>query len=586
MNSLPIEAGTVIIQDGGEPRGSRWLRFSSPLRIIKAGTSDEVMRALQEIEAVVETGRYAAGFVSYEAAPAFDSALTCRPLAGLPLLWFGVYESAENLGAFPKWPQETFEVGNWSTSTSAKAYAEAVDAIKQYIAAGDTYQVNYTIRSQATFSGNPLLFFSQLVANQKSRFAAYIDTGDHTICSASPELFFRLDGDTIECAPMKGTAARGLSAEEDKVRAIALRESAKDRAENIMIVDMVRNDLGRIADAGSVQAGDLYTIEKYKTLFQMTSIVKAKTSASYSEIFRALFPCASVTGAPKVRTMEIIRELEDTPRGVYTGTIGLVSPGRRAQFSVAIRTACIDRRTGIAEYGIGSGIVWDSNADNEHAECVTKALVLTARQESFRLIETMLWRPFTGVSLLSYHLDRLSASAFFFDFSCDRNAIEDELNRQTDGLPPRPHRMRLLLDVGGDITVEIAPVAQERHRPNWNVTLADEPIDATDVFLYHKTTRRDVYARHRKAHPECDDVILWNKDGEITESTICNVAARIDGEWRTPPVRCGLLAGTFRAALIERGRVREKVITKDELLSADRIVLMNAVRGLIPVRLA
>ena len=332
---------------------NEWLYFSMLHEIIVATNPEEVPGVLSEVERQVqEHGWHAAGFLSYEAAPAFDPVLRTHAADGFPYLWFGLYPQPRTVSlpkpAHPKIPLD------WHPNVERNTYNAAVDQILEYIAQGRTYQVNYTMRLQADFDLSPWEFFLQLAQTQNQQ-GAYVDAGRYVICSASPELFFTLDGETITSRPMKGTASRGRTTYEDQVQADWLKNSEKNQAENIMIVDMIRNDLGRIAKIGSVQVPDLFCVERYPTLWQMTSTVNARTSASLEEIFSALFPCASITGAPKVSTMRIIHELEAAPRRIYTGTIGFLSPGRKASFNVAIRTALIDREKQQVEYGIGGG---------------------------------------------------------------------------------------------------------------------------------------------------------------------------------------------------------------------------------------
>ncbi len=385
-------------------RNDEWLHFINPRQIISAVSIDDVHEALQEIERLINANNWhAAGFVSYEAAPAFDSALHVLNADEFPLLWFGLYPEPRAYQT----SEVLRDIGNpvelkWQAGITRESYNTAIEKVKEAIAEGRTYQVNYTMRLNSEFSGGEWDFFSNLAQTQ-NKYAAYIDTGRYVICSASPELFFKLDGNKIYSHPMKGTAKRGRTTLEDKQQAEWLHNSIKNRAENVMIVDMIRNDLGRIAEIGSVQVPELFAIEKYPTLFQMTSTVQAKTNASLDEIFSALFPCASITGAPKVSTMNIIAELETTPRKIYTGSIGYISPNRKAQFSVAIRTALIDRENKTAEYGVGGGIVWDSTSADEYSEALLKARVLTERPRTFDLIETLLWTPEEGYFLREKH---------------------------------------------------------------------------------------------------------------------------------------------------------------------------------------
>jgi para-aminobenzoate synthetase/4-amino-4-deoxychorismate lyase len=475
---------------------------------------------------------------------------------------------------------------DWQPSITPDEYRAGFERIRGLIRAGDTYQVNYSYRLRAPFHDDPWEIFLRLAAAQHPTIGAFVPAGDWTVCSASPELFFRLEGDRIESRPMKGTAPRGLTLDEDLERAEALRASEKDRAENVMIVDMVRNDLGRVAQTGTVRVTRLFDIEKYPTLWQMTSTVEARTRATPSRILQALFPAASITGAPKPRTMEIIAEVESTPRRLYTGAIGFIAPDGRAQFNVAIRTLLVEPRRGTAEYGVGGGVVWDSRPDLEQIECRTKARILEEPPPpDFRLLETLRWTPAEGFFLLDRHLRRLARSAAYFDFALDAATVRQQLEQAASRLPPQPHRVRLLLDRHGAAAIESAPLTVEPDAAPGSVALAQSPVEASNVFLYHKTTNRRVYEEAVAGRPGMPDVILYNGAGEITESTIANVVVEVGGVLCTPPVRCGLLAGTLRELLLERGEIRERAITIPELLRSPRVLLANSVRGLYPVRI-
>jgi para-aminobenzoate synthetase/4-amino-4-deoxychorismate lyase len=578
---MSSEPGRALLHD--ETRKA-WLSFSAPRRVIDAHCVDEVVRALREVENVVGgTQCWAVGFVSYEAGPAFDPAIVARGLGRFPLVWFGIYDQPVETVA-PSGLPTAHAAADWLPSVTSREYRDAIGRIKEYIRSGDTYQVNYTYRLRRPCVEDPFDIFTAIASAQRAPYAAFIDTGNWVVCSASPELFFRLDGDVIESRPMKGTARRGLTAGEDIRCAESLRLSAKDRAENVMIVDMVRNDLGRIADTGSVSVSRLYDIEKYPTIWQMTTTVRAETHAGLSGIFDALFPPASVTGAPKLRTTAIIAELESTPRRVYTGALGFWAPGRRAQFNVAIRTVLVDVKRRTAEYGVGGGIVWDSDPEREREECETKARVLAAQWPEFRLLETMRWTPGEGYFLGEEHLARLTASAGYFDYPLEQEKARSEMNGLSQRLSPRPHRVRVLVDRAGRITLEAAVFTPPGADAPLRVALARSPVDSSDPFLYHKTTHRRVYEDARAGCPGSEDVILYNERGEVTESTIANVAVEIDGVLSTPPVSSGLLAGTYRALLLDRKDIIERTVTVEELLRSPRILLLNSVRGIYPVR--
>lgn len=551
----------------------KWLYFTEPTQVINAETLNDIFPALREIEdRVQQDGLYAAGFLSYESASAFDAAHLTKPTTDFPYLWFGLYpEPRTVILPHPTQPKVKLD---WNPTIDRDTYNSAIDKIKEYIADGRTYQVNYTMRLQADFNVSAWNFFLHLARSQNNH-AAYIDTGRYVICSASPELFFKLDGNTITGRPMKGTVKRGRTTQEDRAQAEWLKNSEKNRAENIMIVDMIRNDLGRIAKIGTVQVPELFQTERYPTLWQMTSTVTADTTVSLAEIFRALFPCASITGAPKVSTMQIINELETTPRSIYTGSIGYVAPQGKAAFNVAIRTALIDRKTQKAEYGVGGGIVWDSTSADEYSEALLKSHVLTASQPEFSLLETILWTPEEGFFLKEKHIARLLDSADYFDFSILRDQIEEKLAKLESSFTT-PQRVRLLLDKDGNIYLESTP-----YHPTekiLQVRLAKEPINSNNIFLFHKTTIRNIYENARADFPDCDDILLHNERGELTEFTIGNLVVELDGELVTPPTDCGLLAGTFRAHLLEIGEIVEKVILVADLNRCTKIFRVNSIR--------
>ena len=559
-----------------------WLHFTEPQDIIAAETLEDVLPSLQEVEHRIERdGLYAAGFLSYECAPAFDPSHLSKPLAGFPYLWFGLFPEPQSVN-LPA-PTGHKPILHWQPTTERSTYNAAIEKVREYISEGRTYQVNYTMRLQADFDRSAWEFFLHL-AHAQNNHAAYIDTGRYAICSVSPELFFQLDGETITCRPMKGTVKRGRTTSEDQLQAQWLENSEKNRAENVMIVDMIRNDLGRIARTGSVDVPVLFHTERYATLWQMTSSVTAQTGASLSRIFSALFPCASITGAPKVSTMRIINELETTPRKIYTGSIGYIAPNRKATFNVAIRTALIDREIKKAEYGVGGGIVWDSTSGDEYSEALLKARVLTEAQPEFSLLETMLWTPEEGFYLKDKHIARLLDSADYFDFPVKpreaktivpREILESYL-REISANFRSPERIRLLLNSPGELLSESYP-----HQPVEAVIrarLAAAPVNSADAFLFHKTTHRHIYERARAPFPECDDVLLYNEHGEATEFTVGNLVVELDGEMLTPPIGCGLLPGTFRAHLLATGQVIERVVPVSALALCSRTFRVNSVR--------
>ncbi|VAW43492.1 Para-aminobenzoate synthase, aminase component / Aminodeoxychorismate lyase [hydrothermal vent metagenome] len=592
MNTVSPMLNTVILQ-----YGRSWRKFQNPLRVVTAVSPQEVLPALVELETAIERDKlYAAGFISYEAAAAFDLAVH-PPQEGLPLLWFGLFEGFEEIG---DWRRETHSPLAtrhsliWQPTINRTTYNAAIQQIKAQIAAANSYQVNYTFPQNTVFSGDPLAYFAELVAAQQANYAAFVEIGRFAICSASPELFFKLDGSRLEAKPMKGTAVRGRTLAEDKANIAWLSQSEKNRAENVMIVDMIRNDMGRVAQVGSVSVPKLFEVERYPTVLQMTSTVTAKTDAPLSQIFASMFPCASITGAPKVRTMEIIKTLEPQPRGVYTGSIGFIGPNRQAQFNVAIRTVLVGKAQGQATYGVGGGIVWDSVAAEEYEECRIKSRVLTEKRPSFQLIETMLWQPDGGIFLLEEHLARLHDSAEYFGIGWEETAVRAELKKVSQPLN-KPSKIRLLLGQDGRFTLKTTPLDTPPNPQPKRIGLAKEPVDSSSVWLYHKTTRRQIYDTARASRPDCDEVILHNERGELTEATIANIALLLDGELVTPPIKSGLLGGTFRGYLLANQGLhnpkgfknpwglplREKVLTLADLDRCEAIYLMNSVRGWI-----
>ncbi|HXD74366.1 MAG TPA: aminodeoxychorismate synthase component I, partial [Vicinamibacterales bacterium] len=473
-------------------RGKRWLRLREPVRVVDVRDAADLTRALAEVESFTRERRgHAAGFVTYEAGRAFGLR-TCAPDARLPLAWFALFEHGHAVEIDEPAAAAPYAVSGLAPSIDQPAFDHAFAKIRHHIGAGDTYQVNYTFDLRGQLSGDPFSLFADLAGTQRGRYSAYIDTGTHAICSASPELFFSLANGTIETRPMKGTARRGRTLAEDTEAAATLRATPKERAENVMIVDMMRNDLGRIAETGSVAVPELLRTERYPTVWQMTSTVSARTSATLAEIFAALHPSASVTGAPKVRTMEIISELERRPRGVYTGAIGYVAPGGDAQFNVGIRTAVIDLSTKALTFGVGSGIVWDSDPASEYQECLLKAAIFGRRPVPFDLLETMKWTPSAGYFLLDRHIHRLHRSSLYFEFAWSEADVLRELDRAIAGRT-ESQRVRLLVSRDGTVRVECTPLSTGTMPAR--LAIANDPVDPSDVFLYHKTTHRDVYTQ-------------------------------------------------------------------------------------------
>lgn len=555
------------------------LIFDQPLRIYSTSEPGKVISVLREAEAAAKSRKWVALMLSYEAAPAFDRSLKTHAPGALPLVWAAVFDNPSQPDSISKLGSNGYRVDDWKPRVLQSEYRKTITRIQDLIARGDTYQVNYTFPLNSRFSGEPLTWYMDLCRAQGSDTCAYLDLGRYRVLSLSPELFFERTGDSVQTKPMKGTIQRGRWNEEDQERAQQLASSNKDRAENVMIVDLLRNDLGKISVPGSVRVSSLFDLERYQTLWQMTSTVQSTLNrgTTLTDLLAALFPCGSITGAPKIRTMGIIRELEQQPRGVYTGTIGLVRPGGNCVFNVAIRTIVLEPETGGATFGVGGGITFDSIPDREYEECLTKSAFLSTSAESFQLLETMLLEK-GKLFLVDRHLDRLSASAKYFDFSHDEKQIRSHLASITSSHSRGNWKVRLLLSSAGEIHLETSGLGSQPVRPK-RVALADKPINSADRFLFHKTTNRRVYDEALAARPDCDDVILWNERGEITESTIANVVVSIDGQLYTPPVECGLLGGTFRAELLAQGEICERVIQTRDLRHAQAWFLINSVQG-------
>lgn len=581
--------------------------FLDPAAVIQCHHLNQVETSLTEIDHALNQGYYAAGFLTYEAGFAFEQRLHYPAATTLPLLWFGVYDSPiiynHRLRAFENGEQEiarilpqisvqenmpsSGEIPGVYSNLSEKEYRDAVAHIKERIAAGDTYQVNFTFKLKFQWPHSPADLYCRLRDNQRVSYAALLSLEDDAILSLSPELFFRCDENHITLKPMKGTARRGRTTIEDEQQSQWLADSAKNRAENLMIVDLLRNDVGRVAQTGTVHVPRFFEIERYETVQQATSTITAelKSGVTALELMRSLFPSGSITGAPKIRTMQIIRELEKEPRGIYTGSIGFFSPKRRAVFNVAIRTVKLDKQTGAAEMGIGSGVVWDSDSNAEYHECLLKARFLTENTGEFQLIETMRWDNAGGWFLLPGHLQRLENSANYFDFHFDREAILRRLGEYAAQLSRElaSYRVRLTLDREGGIVIKHAPLAN-LHEPV-RVKLAKTRTDSQDRFLFHKTTRRDLYDRELKT-AEAEgffDVIFCNERGEITEGCRSNLILKSEGRYFTPPLECGVLPGVYRAHLFtsQQFNLEEKILLPQELERAEEILLCNAVRGLV-----
>lgn len=540
---------------------------------------DKILRATRE-------GLFAAGFISYEASPAFDSAMPGKDSGEFPKIWFQTFK-AMLPGSTPPGGKGNFHISRLQPEISVNHYLEKVRRIKQYIREGETYQVNFTYRLLSKFAGCEMSLFNRLCESENSPYAAYIDCGRYAILSISPELFFHRKGRSIRTKPMKGTMPRDDDPERDRENFVALKNSPKDISENLMIVDLLRNDLGKISVAGSVIAPSLFSVEKYRTVYQMTSEVRStlREDICLSDVMGSLFPCGSVTGAPKIRSMEIIDELERSPRDIYTGSIGYLTPEGEVVFNVAIRTALIDRERKTLRYGTGGGIVYDSTPEDEYEESRTKSFFIRSVRPTFRLIETILYEREGGLFLLTEHLKRLEKSALYFGFSFDGSEIVKKIDRAVKEIDRPRVKIRVLLGPDGEIEVRGTELSPPGPGTTLKVKIYRKPIDREDIFRYHKTSVRDLFDNARKDHPEVDDLIFMNGEGEVTETSIANIVVEKDGRYVTPPVSSGLLPGTFREKLLRDGVIEEKVLAPEDLAGADKVYLINSVRKWEPAEI-
>lgn len=576
--------------------------FQAPIHMIVAVKSSEIDTAFEEIRKYLTDGYYVAGWISYETGLFLEGKLAELGQASyaVPFLSFGVYEHCQKLtfeDSEEHWAtmsgKRDYAVENLRLNISRKEYEGTVAEIHEYLAAGDIYQVNFTLKSMFDFSGLPESYFAAMRKAQKVEYAAFIKSDDLSVLSLSPELFFKKEGRNITVRPMKGTCARGRTVVEDEKNADFMRNDEKNRAENLMIVDLLRNDLAKISAPVSVKLKSLYDVEKYQTLFQMTSTIEsvAPEGVDIVDMIKALFPCGSVTGAPKIRAMEIISELEKGSRGIYTGAIGYMAPDGDCCFNVPIRTVTIDGG-GQGEMGIGSAIVADSDARREYEECLLKAEFATRKFRDFDLIESLRWtgREEGGFHLFDLHMDRLKASAEYFGFSCDEQVILSDLADHAAYLDPLEQwKVRLLLSPSGQISITSLPIEECKDGEVRLITLSDKNTDSKNPMIFHKTTDRAVYAQELKCHKkkyDIYDVIFVNEKGELTEGTYNNIFLRQGDVLYTPPVACGLLNGTLRQSLIGDAAIHleEKCLTLSDLQQAENIYMGNSVRGLVEVR--
>ncbi len=575
----------MLLFDDAREGGAAARLYRAPVRVIEAWTPGEVQGALDAVRAGLAEGLHAAGFLSYEAGAAFEPSAGWSGAMVTPLAWFGLFagfETVADVAAVLPDPAGAW-IGAAEPEVSRDDYDAMLGEVLALIAAGDVYQANLTFRAVVRVAGDPRAIYAKLRANAAAGWGALVETGTGVLLSLSPELFFRLEGDALTCRPMKGTARREDEARADRAAAEALAADEKQRAENLMIVDLMRNDLSRVAAAGSVAVPELFAVETYPTVHQMTSTVTARleTGRDAIDVLAALFPCGSITGAPKVRAMQVIAEVERSPRGPYTGAIGWIEPGGDAQFNVAIRTLAMREGEDRATMGLGGGIVADSRADGEWDEALAKGAFLTLGARRFDLIETMAFDPEEGMPLLERHLARMKASADVFGFPFDRHAVRNELQAATFRLR-RASRVRLVLAPSGAIAIETA-AAPEVRGDAMRAAIVPLPVAAGDFRLRHKISDRRFYDAARAA-AGTDEVVFVTPEGRLTEGSFTSLFVERDGALVTPPLHRGLLAGVLRADLLASGRAVEGDLTPAD--PDGGFFVGNALRGLIPAIVA
>ncbi|KJQ62466.1 aminodeoxychorismate synthase component I [Streptococcus oralis] len=548
--------------------------FTQPIKELKTRDLSEVADLLAQVESYQEQGYYVVGYVSYEAAPAFEEKLAVHnlPLLGEYLLYFTVHDRVET-SPIPLTYEEVDLPSKWREQTSAEDYEKAISQIHHHLRQGDTYQVNYTVQLKQDLSANPFAIYNRMVVEQEAGYNAYVEHDEMAVISMSPELFFEQNDRELTTRPMKGTTKRGLTDQEDLAQASWLEQDSKNRSENMMIVDLLRNDMNRISEVGSEHVERLCQVEQYSTVWQMTSTIKSqlRLDVDLVAIFRSLFPCGSITGAPKIATMEIIKDLEPQPRGVYCGTIGLLLPNGRRIFNVAIRTIQLYQEKAI--YGVGGGITWDSTWESEYREVHQKAAVLYRKQACFKLITTGKISQ-KQLQFEDQHLERLIKASRFFAYPFDPEELRQKIEEECQACDSyQDYRLRITISKSGEIELSrqiLTPLS-----PSFcKAKLCLQEADLNQAFTYFKTTHRP----HLRLGEQ--EKIYHNKSRELLETSIGNLVLKINGKLYTPPISQEILPGIYRQHLLETGQVEEKVLTVPDLDQAEAVYGCNAVRGL------
>ena len=587
MTRLSTAKPFVLLDDARDEGAAPARLYTDPVEIITTRDPAQVPALLAKLKS---HRAHVAGFIAYEAGhglePKLSHLVSNSADDAPPLLWFGVFEDYQEIA--PAAVAELFPdpsggwIGTPTPRISGAAYESALNTVNDYILAGDIYQANLTFACDVPLLGDPLAIYAGLRARAKAGYGGVVWTGEDWLLSLSPELFFALKDGKLTTKPMKGTAVRGRNPASDAVAVAKLQSDPKQRAENLMIVDLLRNDLSRVAVPGSVAVPQLFHVETYPTVHQMTSTVTARLREGVDavDVISTIFPCGSITGAPKIRAMEVIDEVEAAPRSAYTGSIGRIDPGGDAAFNVAIRTLHLRGRENRATMGLGSGVIADSESGDEWRECLAKG-GFVASEKTFDLFETMRFDPAVGIQLLDRHIARIGESARMFGFPFDRHAARNELQAATFRIA-ESRRVRLMLSPSGRIAIEVQP-----HQPKpadfVEVRLVTLPVDSSDFRLRHKTTDRNFYVEARMAAGSFE-VALVDNEGFITEGSFTNIFVRGPGALLTPPLTRGLLPGVLRAELIANGSAVEADLRPEDLEAP--FFIGNASRGLLPAQLA
>ncbi|NLT50773.1 MAG: aminodeoxychorismate synthase component I [Ignavibacteria bacterium] len=564
--------------------------FENPEAIIIIRNQDEIKSGLEKIENCLENGLIGYGTAEYEAGYLFEEKLNeshRNQNDSIKICFFRKGNVKEIQSGNLKWEdfsESRKQIKNFRLNTSKGEYKNAIEKIKALIKAGDTYQVNYTVKGRFDFCGSVYELFRSVIFNQSAEYCALINSGTKIIISVSPELFFKVKNNQIFAQPMKGTVKRGKNQENDILQKQKLEESKKDRAENVMIVDLLRNDLGVISKLDSVKPESLYEIQKYESVFQMVSSVSAKLKDNrFGNIFPRIFPCGSITGAPKIRTMQIIKETEKESRGIYTGSIGILKKDEMI-FNVAIRTAEIDLKSNTGEIGIGSGIVWDSNPDAEYEECLLKSNFLTKPDKEFYIFESMLIEN-REIFLKDLHISRLKNAAEFFLFPFNEKELHKKLQGAAKNTEEKSrYKLKIILYKFGGFQSfqEIIPKKEKR---NWKAVISESRINSENKFQYFKTSNRQLYDKELKKYSKMgfDEVIYFNEKEELAEGARTNIILEKDNCYFTPPVSSGILDGCYRQFLLRDKKVIEKKLYRADLDNADKIYAINSVREMIEI---